>query len=187
MCYFVFTLSSWWSCPMTEFQVTGQVGILIRGSLIPLIPTDLAKSLLSLVWRGKIHATKTRNPTNPYRLALPRRGSVVLWNIEISDLKSYSSPRHHWSQVSPVLFPGLWGRASVSVTLTSHTGLSELPQGNWKTQPMRWKGWPVTGFLRTSEASWCCLIDLLLEEEDCDLEVLCHRPTGDSFAAELMQ
>lgn len=54
------------------------------------------------------------------------------------------------------------------------------------TYEMR-KGWLVTGFLRTTEASRCCLIDLLLEEKDCDLEVLCHVLAGDSFAAELVQ
>lgn len=94
---------------MIEFQVRGQVGIKVRGSLVLFTPTDLAKSLLFLVLRGKIHATKTHNPTNSNRSALPRSESVVLWNIEISDLKSNSLLRHHWPQAPPVLCPGRRG------------------------------------------------------------------------------
>lgn len=36
----------------------------------------------------------------------------------------------------------------------------------------------MTGFLRTNEAPWCCLIDLLLEEEKSDFEMFCHRHSG---------
>lgn len=31
----------------------------------------------------------------------------------------------------------------------------------------------VTGILKTSEAPWCCLIGLLLEEEESDSEMSC--------------
>ena len=44
----------------------------------------------------------------------------------------------------------------------------------------------MTGFLRTTEASRCCLIDLLLEEEDSDFEGFCHSPAGGSSTAKLM-